>query len=54
MLGLQSFLEEVAASQEKVLETASIAQQQQLQQQHEMQMQQQQYEAVILELQAQV
>ncbi|XP_025082398.1 RUN domain-containing protein 3B-like isoform X1 [Pomacea canaliculata] len=54
VLEQKSFLEEVAASQEKVLETASIAQQQQLQQQHEMQMQQQQYEAVILELQAQV
>lgn len=51
---LQSFLEEVAATQEKALKMAASTQQEHLCLQQEAKHQQELYETVILELQAQV
>jgi hypothetical protein len=50
----QSFLEELAASQEKALKMSATAQQESIKQQREAAEQKEQYESVIIELQAQV
>nr|KAG5688857.1 hypothetical protein BaRGS_005232 [Batillaria attramentaria] len=54
VLEQKSFLEELTASQEKALQAAAAAQQEQQCLQQEAKQQQRQYEAVVLELQAQV
>ena len=54
ILPWQSFLEEVAAAQEKALQSAATARQEECRLQQEAAAQKRQYEGVILELQAQV